>query len=527
MLPVLVTADEMRELDRTAIEQYGIPGLLLMESAGLQVVHHAERRFGAWRGKRVLVLCGGGNNGGDGMVVARHAAQRGATVLAVLTTAPDKVSGDARLNLQIAHNLGLVRPIQTIDDLSTIWNSTQWDLVVDALLGTGVKGEVRGLTADIIRFFASSSVPIVAVDIPSGIDADTGAVCGCAMRARLTVTFGAMKVGIAVYPGAEYAGEVIVADIGIPAAAVERASITRRLITREQVYEWLPRRSLDAHKGRFGHVLVVGGSIGLAGAPMLAAEAGLRVGAGLCSVAVPRSIYAPAASTLREAMVYPVPEAPEGCLGADAADALKPLLERVNVLAIGPGWSTHPPARKMLRCLLNIAQVPCVIDADALNSIALEPDILPAQHPPLVLTPHPGEMARLMGTDTATVQANRLEVAKTAARRFGATVVLKGARTVVATAEGKLWVNPTGNPGMATGGSGDVLTGVIAALLAQGLDAETGAAAGVYIHGLAGDIATEESSQAGITAGDIILRLPEAMRRCGEQEASQYPLTYE
>ncbi|GBC95342.1 Bifunctional NAD(P)H-hydrate repair enzyme Nnr [bacterium HR16] len=523
MLPVLVTAEEMRQMDRRTIEEFGIPGLLLMENAGLQVVNHAEQRFGSWRGKRALVLCGGGNNGGDGMVVARHAVQRGAEALVVLVADPAKVTGDALTNLRIVQKLELpLHVLRSIDELRDLW-AGGWDIVVDALLGIGVTGEVRGLIGEVIRFFEGCAAPVVAVDVPSGIDADTGAVCGCAMRARLTVTFGAMKVGLAVYPGAEYAGEVVVADIGIPAAVVEQANVPRRLITREQVREWLPARPPDAHKGHFGHVLVVGGSVGLAGAPMMAAEAALRVGAGLCSVAVPQGIYAAAASTLREAMVHPLPDAPEGCLSAESIGAMTPLLQRANVLAIGPGWSTHPPAREGLRKLLAVARVPCVIDADALNCIALEPDLLPAEHPPMVLTPHPGEMARLMNTDTATVQSNRLEMARQAAQRFRAVVVLKGARTVIATPEGRIRVNPTGNAGMATGGSGDVLTGAVAGLLAQGLDVEQSAVAGVYIHGLAGDLAAQEVGTAGLIAGDIIRCLPEAIKAL-EGEAPAEPL---
>lgn len=512
MLPVLVTAEQMRYLDRIAIEQYGIPGLVLMENAGLQVVNHAEQRFGRWQGKRVLVLCGTGNNGGDGMVVARHAVQRGAQVLVALAGDPKKVTGDARTNLNIAQKLGIVRPIQNVEDIGLIWRGSDWHLVVDAILGIGVKGEVRGLIAEVIAFFRNCPVPVVAVDVPSGIDADTGAVCGHAIRATLTVTFGAMKVGLAVHPGVEYAGELVVADIGIPAVEVERANIPRRLITPGQIRQWLPARPPDAHKGHFGHVLVIGGSVGLAGAPMMAAESALRVGAGLCSVAVPQSIYTVSASSMREAMVHPLPEATEGCLGKQSVSRLKPLLERANVLAIGPGWSSHPPAREALRELLKVARVPCVIDADALNCIAQEPDILPVEHTPLVLTPHPGEMARLMNISTMDVQANRLEIAKRAAEQFQAVVVLKGARTVIATPEGRIWVNPTGNAGMATGGSGDALTGAIAGLLAQGMDAEQSAVASVYLHGLAGDLAVEEVGQAGLIAGDIIRHLPKAIQ---------------
>ncbi|MCS7309466.1 MAG: NAD(P)H-hydrate dehydratase [Armatimonadetes bacterium] len=516
MLPVLVTAKEMREMDRRTVEEFGIPGLLLMENAGLQVVHHAERRFGSWEGKRVLVLCGSGNNGGDGMVVARHAARRGARVQVVLVAEPERVKGDALTNLRIVQKLGLpLHVLRSVDELSMLWERG-WHLVVDALLGVGITGEVRGLVGEVIRFLQQhQEVPVVAVDIPSGIDADTGAVCGCAVRASLTVTFGAMKVGLAVYPGAEYAGEVVVADIGIPEQVVAQAEVPRRLVTSEQVRAMLPRRPPDAHKGRFGHVLVVGGSVGLAGAPMMAAEAALRVGAGLCSVAVPRSIYAVAASALREAMVHPLPGAPEGCLSEESIEALEPLLQRANVLAVGPGWSTHSPAREALRRLLEATQVPCVLDADALNCLALEPGVLPEERPPLVLTPHPGEMARLMGMDTGSVQADRLGVAQQAAQRFEAVVVLKGARTVVATPDGRLWVNPTGNPGMATGGSGDVLTGVIAGLLAQeGVNLEDAAVAGVYLHGLAGDLAAREVGMAGMIAGDILRYLPQAMERC-------------
>ena len=512
MLPVLVTAQEMRQLDRAAIEEVGIPGVVLMENAALQVVHAAEQRFGEWKDKRVLVLCGGGNNGGDGMVVARHLAQRGAQVVAALLAEPEKVSGDARTNLVIAHNLGLVCPVASLEDLQNLWLSADWYLVIDALLGIGVKGEVRGLVAEAIRFLERCPVPVVAVDVPSGIDADTGEVCGCAIRASLTVTFGAMKIGLALYPGAEYAGEVVVGDIGIPDSLLERANIPRRLITGEEVRGWLAPRSPNSHKGSFGHVLVVGGSVGLSGAPLMAAESALRVGAGLCSVAVPQAVYTAAAGALREAMVHPLPSAEEGCLSAKSAAALIPLLKRATVAAIGPGWSTLASAHEALRELLKMVEVPCVIDADALNCIALEPTILPSTHPPLVFTPHPGEMARLMSIDTASVQANRLETALTAAQRFGAVVVLKGARSVVATPEGRVWVNPTGNPGMATGGSGDALTGAIAGFMAQGLDAERSAVLGVYVHGLAGDIAAEKLGEAGLIAGDIIRCVPEAIR---------------
>ncbi|KUK41374.1 MAG: Carbohydrate kinase, YjeF related protein [Clostridia bacterium 62_21] len=529
----LVTAQEMREIDRAAIESHRIPGLLLMENAGRAVCQAVCDLLGTLKGKVVFVLAGKGNNGGDGFVAARHLLNGGAHVRVMLATEPDKVTGDARVNLDIWLCLG--QKLYFLSDRNALQvlqlGLMQADAVIDALYGTGFRGVIRDRPAKAVETVNQSGRPVVAVDIPSGVEADTGKVHGPAIRATRTVTFGLPKLGLVLEPGASYAGEITVADISLPRALLEGGR--RFLLTRELVASWLPRRAPEAHKGIFGHVLVVGGSRGMVGAACMAAMAALRVGAGLVTLAVPRSLQDVAASKVTEAMTLGLPEGQEGHLGRTARDEIVHFLKRSGaVLALGPVLGVHPETTALVCELLAEAEAPCVVDADGLNALAAamhaegsresaaaDAGVISLPVRPLgrlVLTPHPGEMARLLGVSSKEVQDDRLGTAERTAAGWNCTVVLKGARTVVAAPDGTTYVNATGNPGMATGGSGDVLTGAVAGLLAQGLEPVRAAAAAVYLHGRAGDLAAETKGQPGLIAGDILDRLPEAIKEIAQ-----------
>jgi len=526
----VVTAAEMREIDRRATEEYGVLGLVLMENAGLKVFECVRRVLGGVDGKQVIVLAGKGNNGGDGLVAARHLLQHGARVKVMLSGEPADVTGDAGINLEIWKRLGqrlyLMQDRNAIQLLQLALMQT--DLVVDALFGTGFRGEIRDRARKVIEAVNESGKPVVAVDIPSGVEADTGAVRGPAIQATHTVTFGLPKLGLVLEPGAGRTGELHVADISLPRPLVE-AEGGRYLLTPALVRDWLPRREAEAHKGRFGHVLVVAGSRGMVGAAVLAARAAALAGAGLVTLAVPRSIQNVAAGFQPEIMTLGLPETGAGTLCRAAREQIEEFLPRASVLALGPGLTTHPETAELVRELLPGVRVPCVLDADGLNAFGggeRETDrnsagtpageSLPPggfrEKPDLVLTPHPGEMARLLGLKSAAeVQADRLGVAERTAAAWRCTVVLKGARTLVAE-PGKTYINPTGNPGMATGGTGDVLTGIIAGLLAQGLEPGPAAAAAAFLHGRAGDLAVAERGQASLLAGHLLEFLPAAFR---------------
>ena len=516
-----VTAAEMRSIDRCTIEELGIPGVVLMEHAGRAVFHSTMRIWGEQGGSgAVSVVCGRGNNGGDGFVVARHLRNHGVPVRVCALAEKDQISGDARINLDILEKMGVkVNYIKSGSELREVLDGSL--LVVDAILGTGARGAPVGLVLDAIREINSLGVPVVAVDVPSGIDADTGAVPGDCVRAVETVTFGFVKRGLVMYPAARYTGRVIIADISIPEAALSELQLNVELVEPETVAGLLPELPPDAHKGNRGHVLFVGGSTGLTGAVTLSALASLRAGVGLTTVAVPRSLNGIMEVKLTEAMTKPVADTGEGSFAIEALEEVVHLSTGMGVLAVGPGIGRHPETGEFVKALLKSVKVPVVVDADGLYPFSGNPSLLKGREGPTIITPHPGEMGRLMGISTAQVQSDRVATARACARETGAIVVLKGAATVIAEppngngpADGDVWINCTGNPGMATGGSGDVLTGVIAGLLCRGLSPSLAAVAGVFLHGLAGDIAAEGLGMNGVVAGDIVDRIPEAWVRC-------------
>ncbi|MCR4437706.1 MAG: NAD(P)H-hydrate dehydratase [bacterium] len=510
MRPVL-TARQMAECDRRAIQEYGIPGVVLMENAGRGVAELAGELLGNVAEKQVAIFCGKGNNGGDGYVVARHLANRGARVRLFLVGKRSEVRGDAATNLCIVEKMGL--DLQEIATSEHIPDLRSTDLVVDALLGTGLQGRVLGLLAEVIEVLSGSHAPILAIDVPSGLDADSGSTLGVASRATATGTMGALKRGLLFAPGREHAGTVKVIDIGMPKDLFTDELVNTWQVEAEDVRQMLPRRAPNAYKNQCGVALVVAGSTGMTGAAVLSAETVLRAGAGLAYLAIPESLNAIIEEKATEVISKPMAEVTPGHLGRAAVEQIEALLRQVDAVAIGPGLGTEGETVEAVWAMVASCPRPLVVDADGLNALAKKPELLLRKTGRVVLTPHPGELARLTGQARDAIVANPVDTAREWAGRWGEVLVLKGAPTVVATPEGKVFINSTGNAGMATGGSGDVLTGLITGLLAQGLSPEQAAVAGVYLHGLAGDLARDELGERGMLAGDIMRQVPAALRR--------------
>jgi NAD(P)H-hydrate epimerase len=508
----ILTAAQMREADRFTIEDIGIPSLVLMENAGRQVVAAIEAAYEPQLAGRVAVLCGRGNNGGDGFVVARTLLQRGVDTSVFVIGSLSDIRGDARINLDILGRLG-VTVVEIGDEQS--WELhfsevSQCTLIVDAILGTGLKSAVSGMLETVIADVNASDIPIVAVDLPSGLSADTPHLPGDCISAAMTVTLAAPKLPLVLPPGELCAGDVVIADIGIPYEVIEGLDGTHvDLLTPEQLRELVEPRTADAHKGDFGRVTVIAGSMGKTGAAFLAGMGALRSGAGLVTVATPARCLPIVASLSAELMTEALAE-DEGSVSSSAIDQALELQH--DIIACGPGLGRTREASAFVRALVDRATVPLVLDADALTLLAEEPGrLLGRDDRDVIITPHPGEMARLAGMSVDEVQANRLEVATDFATTHRVYVVLKGHRTVIATPAGRVFINPTGNPGMATAGTGDVLTGMIAAWLAQLLDAEAACRLAVFLHGAAGDLAEHECGQVAMTATDLLAHLGDAL----------------
>jgi NAD(P)H-hydrate epimerase len=507
----ILTAEQMREADRRSIVDLGIPGVVLMESAGRAVVSEILRRYSHLAPGPVLAFCGKGNNGGDGLVVARTLLQNGWQVTTVLLAAEKAILGDARLYLDILQRLGA--SIEYAGDLLGVETLLPRlpvpALIVDALFGTGLSSPVSGHYAAAIDWMNRSMAPKVAIDIPSGLDATSGAISGSALYADLTVALAAAKLGQVIYPGVTCCGELVVAEIGIPQAVLDELAAGIVLETGD-VRGFLPARPAAGHKGTFGHLLLVAGSCGKSGAAVLAASAALRAGAGLVTVASPAAQQGILAAKLTEAMTAPLDEA-DGDLAATAFAQIVALWQGKQVLAIGPGLGRSPATVAVVRKVVTECPLPLVLDADALFALADATELLQAR--PVgttILTPHPGEMAHLLGISIAEVEADRIATARCFAEKYGVILVLKGARTVISAPDGGIMVNPTGHAGMATGGMGDLLTGIIAALLCQGAPPLAAAAAGVWLHGRSGDRLRPRFGDAGLLARDLLTEIPGA-----------------
>jgi NAD(P)H-hydrate epimerase len=504
----------MRERDARAVRDVGIPSCVLMENAGAEATREIFAAYPRVLGGRAVVVCGKGNNGGDGFVVARRLRERGVQVETFLLGEQAAVAGDARLNLDILTRLG--GPVRTVGagDLADLRGClAAADVVVDALLGTGGSGPATGLLAELIESVNGCGKPVVALDLPSGLGADDVEAPGLAVRASLTVTFGFLKRSLVLHPAASCAGRVRIVNIGIPRRLADPQEAGMGLLEAADAAAAFPARPAHAHKGTFGHVLVIAGSVGKTGAAALASQAALRIGAGLVTLAVPASLNGILEAKLTEVMTEPVPETEAQSIGLAARERLFALAQGKSAVVLGPGLGTHPETIALVRELLPALQAPLVLDADGLNALAGSADLLKGLAAPAVLTPHPGEMARLTGRPRDEVVRDRIRLVRDAARQWGVTLVLKMARTLIGSGDGPVAIVPTGNPGMATAGTGDVLAGAIAGLMARGVSARLAAATGAYVHGLAGDLAAGRLGEEAMLAGDLLEFLPEAIRR--------------
>ncbi len=513
-----VTSETMQQLDRQTIDRFGIPGLELMERAGRHVADIVAARFAGPGLRSALIFAGKGNNGGDGFVVARLLAASGWSVALAILASAEEYSGDARSNLDRLPRSVELHTFSNTSAKELHDLSQNKDVIIDAIFGTGLKSALSGIYADAVGIINAAGKPVVAVDIPSGVDATTGKTCGNAVKASITVTFGIAKLGHILYPGAEYAGEIIVTDIGIPPELLETAPGVEYVDMTFAAGLLLQREKTD-HKGSCGHTLIIAGSCGKSGAAAMAANSAMRSGAGLVTLAVPCSIHPVIELKTTEVMTVPLPESTSGTLALTSLDGIRKLLEGKDAAAVGPGLGLHDETKTVARKIVLTAGVPLVVDADALNALAEDISILrTSTSPALILTPHPGEMARLAGVSIAAIEADRIKAAESFARGYNCYLILKGARTVIAAPDGRLAVNGSGNPGMASGGMGDVLTGVITALLAQGYPPFEACCLGVFCHGLAGDMAAEEKGELGLVATDVQEMLPYAFKILAEKQ---------
>jgi hydroxyethylthiazole kinase-like uncharacterized protein yjeF len=504
----LVTAEQMRALDSSAINTFQVPSLELMENAGRSTVEVMLARYGNPQDRKTAVFVGPGNNGGDGLVIARLLAAGMAHPYVFLLIPADKLRGDAAVNYsrllefpaQIIH-LKEDKDLQQIPAiLAQCWT------VVDAIFGTGLTRDVTGIFGAVIDLINETTSPVVAVDIASGLNADTGKALGNCVQADITVTFGQAKIGQVIYPGRTYTGRLEVSDIGIPAQAVADADLYMELLD-PKVGKWLPSREPQAHKGTYGHLLLMAGSTGKTGAAMLSGLGGLRSGTGLVSLCIPYDLNHIIEASLWEVMTVPLQSAARGILSIEDFRVIQDALRGKQALAIGPGIGTADETAELMIKLYTEVEMPMLIDADGLNILASDPGVLKKGPGPRILTPHPGEMSRLTGISTAEIQENRLEITRNFAMKHKVHVVLKGASTLVCDPDGRLAVNSTGNPGMACGGMGDVLSGIIGGFLAQGLSPWEACCLGVYSHGMAADRLAEET-RAGYLPSELAHELP-------------------
>ena len=511
----LVTANEMQEMDRRTIEDFGIPGLVLMENAGRGATRFFLQQFPDIKNQRVGVMAGRGNNGGDGYVMARYLKQKGAHVTVYLLAEANRVKGDAATNLQFLKPLDV--PLVEIPDQASFTRHqpemTGLDVWIDAILGTGLKSNVKGFFKTVIEFINGLSKPVFAVDIPSGLNSDTGQVCGACIQAIATSTFAFAKTGHLIHPGTQYTGALDIVDIGIPSPIVEEVAPRQRLLTKDLIRSCFPPRLPDAHKGTTGHLLIVAGSIGKTGAAAMTSISALRSGAGLVTLGIAKSLNDVLESQVLEAMTAPLPETQPGVLGETAFAKIKDLMAGKKCVALGPGLGLAAKTKRLVRKIIESAPIPIVVDADGLNNLAGQAQILKSARVPVILTPHPGEMARLVDTGVSAVQQDRIKCARDFAGAYKVHVILKGARTVIAHPDGRVFINPTGNAGMASGGMGDVLTGIIAGLIAQGLGPEEACRAGVYLHGAAADSLAQSIGPHGYLAGDLMAAIPGEIKK--------------
>jgi hydroxyethylthiazole kinase-like uncharacterized protein yjeF len=502
-------------LDRKAIETYRVPGMILMENAGRGAAEIISNIFPDIHKKKIAIIAGKGNNGGDGFVIARYLLNQGVSVKVYLLSDPKGLRGDAETNFNIFQRIkGEVLSVPSSKDYARVKKDLErFDILVDGIFGTGLDAEVRGYYREVIDHLNTLQRPIVAIDIPSGLDADTGKPLGTAIRASLTITFGLPKVGHLIPPGIDYVGEVKVIDIGIPKRLVEEEKIPTYLLEENEIKRWLSTpRNPNTHKGDYGHLLVIAGSVGKTGAAAMACQAALRMGAGLVTLAIPKSLNGIMEMKLTEVMTEPLPETPKQTLSLRAFSAILRLCENKKAVIIGPGLGTFKETQSLVLKLIKALGLPIVLDADGLTALATQPKSLPITNRSLILTPHPGEMARLIRSQVKEVLEDRIGLSRNFSQSHHVHLVLKGHPTLISTPKGEVFINPTGNPGMATGGTGDVLTGMIGGLVCQGFDILPSLQIAVYLHGMAGDEGAQERGEKSLIATDIIEKIPALLK---------------
>lgn len=522
----IVTAEEMRQIDRRTIEGFGIPGERLMEKAGEAVQKAAMRARRPDLPEGVLLFAGRGNNGGDAFVAARLLQKLGVINLTVLLTEESELTGDAATNLVRLRQVGgEILVARDPSDLQRI-PFRDYDVIVDGILGTGIKGAVKGFYAEVIELINRLDKRVVAIDIPSGINGDTGLHEGPCVRADVTVTMGLPKEGLLRGDALNHVGKLEIADIGIPAEVIDQAKSAADLLTEEEMASLLPRRKRITHKGDYGRVFVLAGSRGLTGAAAMVCRAAMRAGSGLVFLGIPASLNPILEVKLTEPMTVPLDETPEGSVAYSACSKVLEHLSACTNAVIGPGISTHPETARLVEEILRKAKLPLLVDADGLNCLEGKADLLRDYPSPLIATPHPGEMSRLSGIEASQILKQPWEVAADFARRNGIIVILKGAETVIADADGSVSINIAGDAGMASGGMGDVLSGVVGSLVGQGLRPIDAAKLGTFVHGIAGEIGVQQKGQLSLVASDVIEALPLAfdrIHRCGEGRSPTLP----
>jgi NAD(P)H-hydrate epimerase len=519
----VVTASEMREIDRRAIEEFGVPSLDLMERAGAGSAE-VIAKSGLETGAEVVVLCGRGNNGGDGFVTGRYLKEWGAHVTCWMIGERDELTKDTLRNLVAAEESGVVirpyRPGASDEQLSEDLSDAK--CAVDALLGTGSKGKLRKPVRELTRVLNGSGARVFALDVPTGMNADSGAVDPDCVRAAMTITFGFPKRGMYSLPGRDHCGDITVVDLGYPEESVD---VSTGVLLWDEMRQLMPLRDPRGHKGTFGQVVVLAGSPGLSGAACLAAESAMRSGAGSVKLFVPESVWGVCAAKLTEVMVFPVPQSASGTFAPESIAAVRRELDQADSVLLGPGLSLREPAVEFVREVLPRIERPLVLDADGLNALAgyTGPAAARLAALPAVLTPHPGELARLLGKKPRDLVSDSVVAARTAAERFGCEIIFKSAPAVVASPDGTIDLCSLGNDGMATAGSGDVLAGLVAGLFAQGYEAAAAARVGTMVHARAGDICRAELGRRGMIAGDMIRCLPYAWRELEEDPPRARP----
>ena len=500
----------MRAVDKAASEIGGIPSIVLMENAAIACVNELKKDFGELTGKRIAVFCGKGNNGGDGFAIARHLHNMDAEV-SVYLVCGNEFKGDAKINFDIIKKMNVnIDVVSDTENLKYIIRSN--DIIIDAIYGTGIHGTVGGISYDVINEINENSKYTMAVDVPSGINSDSGEICGICIRADKTVTFAAYKVGMLMFPAADYTGKVTVADISIPDYILEGQSININVTDEEFVRSNFPVRENNSQKGDYGKVLVIAGSVGMTGAAYLSSQSAVTAGSGLVTLAIPAGLNGAMEAKTTEVMTLPVEDI-NGHISSGAAEKILERTDMADAVLIGPGLGRSSDAARVLKSVLSHSKVPVIIDADGINAASRDMDILSDCTCPVIFTPHAVEMSRLTGLDRDYIEENRLVASKEFAEEYGVTVILKGHHTIVTASDGEQYINITGNPGLATGGSGDVLAGITASLAARGINEAAAAAMAVYIHGKAGDIAKDKYGMESVTASRVMKSIPDALRQ--------------